>query len=409
MNKKFFLAAIRAALENKTVEWDDSITVEEWKRFFQVAFLQNVLPLVANSVFESEVYKRSGRPFLAEIRNCVRHLVVGQIRKTEEFLELYKLLLWNGLQPIVVKGIVCRKLYPNPDNRLSSDEDLYVSEGTFEQCHKLLLESGMEIVARDVPNVNILHEVTYTKKDGALCVELHKELFGTEFEAYANMNEQFENVFDNSVCFDINGVEIRTMNHSMHLLFLIIHIFKHFINSGVGIRQVCDIVMYANAYGSQVDWDFVMEACKVLNADIFAVALFDIGRNYLEFDMDRACYPEQWKTIEIESEDLLDDIIDAGVYGNSDMIRKHSGSITLNAMDSKPGSVLKTMFPSPKVLGNRFHYLQKYPFLVPIAWTSRILKYGQETVSGSKDVNAIESVKLGNQRVELMKKYKIIK
>ena len=32
----------------------------------------------------------------------------------------------NGLTPLIVKGIVCRDLYPNPDLRTSNDEDLYI-------------------------------------------------------------------------------------------------------------------------------------------------------------------------------------------------------------------------------------------------------------------------------------------
>ncbi len=37
----------------------------------------------------------------------------------------------NGLTPLIVKGIVCRDLYPNPDLRTSNDEDLYIPRDQF--------------------------------------------------------------------------------------------------------------------------------------------------------------------------------------------------------------------------------------------------------------------------------------
>ena len=66
------------------------------------------------------------------------------------------------------------------------------------------------------------------------------------------------------------------------------------------------------------------------------------------------------------------------------------------------------MFPSAKKLEGRYPYLKKYPILLPVAWIDRILKYRKETaVDGGND--AAESVKIGNQRIELLKKYGIIK
>ena len=124
MDKIFFLKAMKAAIENQVVEWEELISVEEWQTFFKVASEQNVVSLIANSVLPCRAYINSGAPFVQEIRGRVRQEMIAQIRKTEEFLELYRHLSEQGLEPIVVKGIVCRNLYPNPDSRISGDEDL---------------------------------------------------------------------------------------------------------------------------------------------------------------------------------------------------------------------------------------------------------------------------------------------
>ena len=111
---------------------------------------------------------------------------------------------------------------------------------------------------------------------------------------------------------------------------------------------------------------------------------------------------------------MLMDLLDSGIYGNANMSRKHSSNMTLDAVAAdkngkKAGNtVLKSLFPSAKKLEGRYPYLKKHPILLPIAWTNRILKYRKETVAGG-DNAAADSVKIGNQRIELMKKYGIIK
>lgn len=409
-----FLESVKAALAHQTVDRKVSLEESEWTELFQLAAKQSVLPLVYQSVCGSESFQTSGRSFVSILKKNVFQEVVLQVRKTEEFLSLYKKLTENGLQPIVVKGITCRNLYPEPDNRPSSDEDLFIPEGTYEQYHQALLKAGMEVAEWDAPHADTLHEISYVNPPGVLRIELHKTLFETELDAHAGMNERFIQAFENSIQEEMNGVAIRTMDYSDHLLFLILHAFKHFIGSGFGIRQVCDLVMFANAYGRQIDWKAVQEACEEIHADVFAASLFDIGRCYLNFDEEKAAYPEYWKALAVDSEDLLIDLLDAGVFGASDMSRKHSSNITLSAIAAQnqgkkaKGSVLKTIFPSAKALENRYPYLKKHKYLLPVAWGNRILQYGKEIRTANGDNDAMSSIKIGNQRMDLMKKYRII-
>ena len=209
-------------------------------------------------------------------------------------------------------------------------------------------------------------------------------------------------------------MDIRTMGYTDHLFYLICHSFKHFLHSGFGIRQVCDIILFANEYGDAIDWEKVLRQCREIHADLFAAALFAIGEKYLTFDPEKAHYPKVWQGICVDETDMLMDLLDSGIYGNANMSRKHSSNMTLDAVAAdkngkKAGNtVLKSLFPSAKKLEGRYPYLKKHPILLPIAWTDRILKYRKETVAGG-DNAAADSVKIGNQRIELMKKYGIIK
>lgn len=108
-----------------------------------------------------------------------------------------------------------------------------------------------------------------------------------------------------------------------------------------------------------------------------------------------------------------EDLLSSGIYGDAYMSRRHSSNITLSAMEaekrgiSSGNSVLKTLFPPARYMKAQYAYVKKFPFLLPAAWLNRILKYRKESADG-KSNNAAESIRIGNERVELMREYGII-
>ena len=58
-------------------------------------------------------------------------------------------------------------------------------------------------------------------------------------------------------------------------------------------------------------------------------------------------------------------------------------------------------------LERRYPYLKKRPYLLPVAWMQRIAHYASEKQSGT-DNSASGSIKLGKERIELMKRYGIM-
>ena len=109
---------------------------------------------------------------------------------------------------------------------------------------------------------------------------------------------------------------------------------------------------------------------------------------------------------------LLEDILCAGVYGDADMNRKHSSTITLRAVadrdkDSAASGLLQTVFPSARVLESRYPYLKTKPILLPVAWTDRLLKYRRETRQTANNTPG-GSIRIGSARVELLRQYGIL-
>ncbi|MGM9917942.1 MAG: nucleotidyltransferase family protein, partial [Lactimicrobium massiliense] len=107
-----FLDAYAHALHHERVIWTQDISEAEWKALFQMAQEQNVLPMIYESVFQCPGISVVPGEMLQQLRSQVVRDVSIQTIKTAEFLKLYAFLSDRGLHPIVMKGIVCRRLYP---------------------------------------------------------------------------------------------------------------------------------------------------------------------------------------------------------------------------------------------------------------------------------------------------------
>lgn len=406
------LEALRCFLNDMKVDWKENISVEDWNEFFTLCRHHQILPMIYDTVYACPAFRSYPQENVQMMKRQVIGEVMVQNRKTQEFLMLYRKLLDAGLTPVVVKGVICRNMYREPDYRCSGDEDVLIPRDQFTKCHEIFTSGGMKLLDPD-KDIEAEGEVPYYKEGGMLHIELHKELFSSESEAYGELNRVFSGVFDRMIQTEIDGVPVYTMCHTDHLLYLILHAFKHFLHSGFGIRQVCDIMIYADTYGKEIDWDYILDILQKIHADVFAASLFDIGVKELNFDPEKACYPESWKRMKADGSDLLEDLLEGGVFGDSSMSRKHSSNITLQAVvEDKKGkkaetSLVKSLFPDMKYMERNYTYLKSYPLLLPVAWAARIRKYLKETRE-TKGNDARASIEIGSQRVDLMKKYKII-
>lgn len=371
----------------------------DWPAIFTLANQQKLLPILFEAVRKMPAAEENVALF-AVTKQQVIGQVLNQTVRSAEFTELYCKLRSAGLHPIVVKGQLCSRLYPLKDHRISADDDLYISDAEFMACHEQLLANGLRI-GTPADELATADEVSYTKEGSPLYIELHRHLFDSAEDAHDELNHFFA---------DLNPVETDSflaMPPHEHLLYLILHAYKHFVRSGIGLRQFCDIGLWARAYHAEIDWQRLREQCESVHAATFAAAAFRIARDDLgiEFDL-----PAPWDG-GIDVEPLLHDSLCGGVYGSNDLTRLHSSTVTLNAVKAsrtgKKSSVLRTVFPKREYLERRYPYLKKRPYLLPVAWAQRLAHYASEKPSGA-DSSASGSIKLGKERIELMKRYGIM-
>lgn len=190
MNENF-LAILKAALLGEPVSGMENIPPEEWEKIFALAEIHNVLPMIYETVYRLPAIKEGKCAAFTGSSRMVRYLVAMQTVKTQEFLQLNQRLQDAGIQPLVVKGLICRNLYPMSDHRISSDEDVLIPEEQFEACHRVIQEFGLQTEA-DEDELKSSYEISYRGQGSALFIELHKQLFPSGSEVFSDWNRFFE-------------------------------------------------------------------------------------------------------------------------------------------------------------------------------------------------------------------------
>ena len=329
-----------------------------------------------------------------------------QAVQENEFLNLVLGLRERGLEPVVLKGPVLRALWPRPLLRPSVDDDVLVPEAQIMDFHRAFLELGLR---PDDPEADPRQsqELGYHKPGSPLYVELHKCLFDPDSEVFRSFNEPFAQALSRTVPIQIQDVTLQTLAPTDHLLFLILHAFKHFLHSGIGLRVGADICLFARHYAEELDLEYIKSQCAAFRCLRFAAALFRVGEKRLGIPA-----PAVFAAIETDETALLEDMLEAGLYGEN-IDRLHSANITLAAAargsggKGRAGGLRSTLFPSAAHLSGHYPWLRKHPWLLPAAWAHRgadyLLhrkKYGSQSPAAS--------LRIGRERVRLLEQYGVI-
>lgn len=390
-----FVALTRAAVSGGACVTGEA----DWSTLFALARQQKLLPILFEYARKTPAAGENAALFAAARQQVITQ-VLSQTMRTAEFAALYRTLRAAGLHPVVVKGQLCSRLYPLRDHRISADDDLLIPEEELAACHAELLRQGLTTTCppEDMADAD---EIPYTKADSPLYIELHRSLFDSSQNAHDDLNRFFRAVEP----VEVDG--FLALPPHEHLLYLILHAYKHFVGSGIGLRQFCDIGLWAQAYQDEIDWPLLRAQCAEVHAAVFAEAAFAVARDALGITL---ALPAPWGTSP-ELEPLLHDTLCGGVYGSNDLTRLHSSTVTQNAVKAsrtgERGSALAALFPARRYMERRYPYVKRSALLLPFAWAQRAAGYLRETHDRA-DSSASDTLRLAQERIELMKYYGVM-
>lgn len=389
------LEAVKAMLGGRNPA--DLLEPADWGDFFALCQSQRLLPVVYSGI-------RVLPSFLAleeREREFWRRQAIGlsltQYRKTLELLRLLAVLEENGERYLLVKGLSCRVTYPEPDARCSGDEDLVSLPEEEAVVRERFSRLGYTLLSDDGKG-----ESVWEGKEG-LRVELHCAEAFPLGERFSQINRYFSQSFSHRfLCRDGEDVFF-TFPPTGQALYLICHAFQHFVHSGVGVRQLADLCLYAGAWEGQICWEEVFFFLGTAKADVFAAGMLKGAEEFLGF-IPKGSLKRILAQYQVSGKGLIEDMLEGGVYGQNSLPRRQSAGITLNAAKyQRKNFLISSLFPPASQLEKRYPFLKKHPLLLPAAWIRRWSEY---LVDSGRSPS--KSVEIGKKRLELLREYGVI-
>ena len=232
----------------------------EWGNVYKLAVSHGVVGVLYGGIERLTKEQRPPKEFLLEWfgqAECYRRMYERQRKAVESLNELWRN---KGLTVLELKGDSIGKFYPRPDLRFSCDYDCLLSD--YEQGNRLVEKKGVAVNRDFYKNSSFVWE--------GLHVENHQ--FCTPVRGNRAM-KKLEVVLRRLVNED-NMVDFNA-------LFLMEHLWSHFFEDALTLKQLTDWIVFYKEFHSTVDWSLVEKQAKDCGFWRFSIAINKITRNIL--------------------------------------------------------------------------------------------------------------------------------
>lgn len=215
-----------------------------WKEIYELANDQCVMGIVADSFLLLDNIQAQGLNKLQWLG-----YVLLLERENAELNKLVEMLFGKfhhmGLSPVLMKGQAFASNYPNPLHRQCGDIDIYFKGRT--ECEGAVLWAEKIDKAAAESSDNKRERKHFTFSIGGNVVELHYFLCLFENrDLQHRLQEIIDEEFAQAEPFfvRIEGKQIETVPPTLSVLHQVLHITRHLLEAGIGLRQVCDLAVY---------------------------------------------------------------------------------------------------------------------------------------------------------------------
>lgn len=298
-------------------------------------------------------------PELKPLRSQLERDYMVQIPKiTNQDFEIKKWLEAadaKGLDCIPLKGYLLRQLYPSPMMRSMTDLDVLMRDMDREDVRRWM--EGMGYIAEETHALS--HHDNYIKKPW-MYLELHMHLM----KPRAGRDELEKRIWSRATL--IPGYQhVYQMALEDFYVFHLLHLHKHFMTKGVGLKSVIDIHVFLQAHGASLDRSH-------LNRELEFLGIREFG-DYMEHLANVLLGNEP---ADDNSRLVADYMADCGSFGS----HQHAHVIRVAESREKHGRsgkfryFMTLLFPGVKQMSKRFPSIIRVPYLLPFYWVANIFR-----------------------------------
>lgn len=326
-----FLYLLRCAVTQQAADIDTLLSKAggepiPWSDVYDIADMQTVVGILLPTVQALPPHVQPPRktillPWLAAAADIVQanHKLSQAADKLSQRLET------DGFHTCMLKGQGVAAYYPDPTLRASGDIDLWIWPADIPYGMKSTLSKRREQIVRFVhqyaPEAKpVYHHIDFPAVQD-LSVEIH---FTPTWMHSPKLNRQLQQwLTDQAQEQFADGRPTPAFN----TVYLLIHLFRHLFQEGVGLRQIIDYYYLLMQPLSDQEKAAARAEIDAIGLSRFAGAVSWVLQQLFDLSADRMLFPPRTA----EGEQLLSEMLLAGNFGQADTRFTHYANGTLGA------------------------------------------------------------------------------
>ena len=352
---------------------------------------QAVFPLLY-SILDSQFHEVLNAEQYTKYNDSFFRYAIAGTQNFSEHGELHELMTENNIPYVIMKGLASAMYYPEPSLRSMGDVDFLVKSEDLKKANKVIINAGFTV---DHGEEKGSKHIVYHRPPMSIW-EMHRNVNGIPFgEVGAKIQVEIDKMIKLAETITVDGVTCRVPDKFHHGLIMLLHTASHLTSEGVGLRHLCDWVLFASSLSDSEFRELFEKKLKSFGLWQFAQVLTLLGTRYLGAPK-RVWAIEAIERKKVDNdilEGLMDDILNGGNFGTKDENRYREIKYISDRGKGTVGTSnficqgFKTM--NEKVR-NDFETIGKYRILYPIGYFKEGGKYigllitGKRKTSGTK-------------------------
>lgn len=340
----------------------------DWDEVLELANKHKVEGIIYLALRKGSLASKIGNDRLNILKKKAAITGIGQSRHISGLSEVLAKINEREIPVIVLKGLVVREFYPQPDQRSMSDADILVHKDYVETVKQILIDMGYVFLEDHKAS----HHIALVHHKYPV-VEVHWHLF--KRDGFSNELEHYERlIWKRAIDINVGKESALSLAYDDLALHLCMHMAAHLAATGFGVRQLCDLVLLVEKKGNEIDWNsFIMKA-RMYGFEKFSLIMFLLCKELFNMEVP--------KGIDIKSVSnkkyvaaLIDEIFESGVHGKKEMANQFATQVAFNFEDKDGNATLgaikryfRFIFPSVDSMSEKYNYAKKIKILTPIAW-----------------------------------------
>lgn len=347
---------------------DKSYDDVDWDEVVNLANNHKVEGIIYLALRKSKLISKIGQERFNLLKKKAATTGIQQSRHISGLSEVFTKINEEKIPMIVLKGLVVRDFYPQPDQRSMSDADILVHKDDLEKVKQLLIDMGYVFLE----NHEASHHIALVHNKYPM-VEVHWNLF--KRDGFSNDLDHYERlIWKQAITVKVGEAEVLSLGYEDLALHLCMHMAAHLAATGFGVRQLCDLVLLVEKKGEEIDWNsFIMKA-SMYGFEKFSTIMFVLCREFFEMNI-----PNDIDVNVINNKKYIDalinEIFDSGVHGKKEMTNQFATQVAFNFEDKDSNATLgaikryfKFIFPPIESMSDKYRYAKKFKILSFIAW-----------------------------------------